>query len=87
MALEAGLTLIQLATAFVLRHPGVSTAVVGPRTPEQLEGYLAVDGVHLSDDVLDRIDAVVAPGATVSIADTMWQHGTRALQPANRRRA
>ena len=86
IAQDAGLSLIQLATAFVLRHPGVTTAVIGPRTADQLEGYLAVDGVRLTDDVLDRIDAVVPPAATVNITDTMWQIGTSALQPESRRR-
>jgi aryl-alcohol dehydrogenase-like predicted oxidoreductase len=86
IAQKAGLSLIQLATAFVLRHPGVTSAVIGPRTPDHLEGYLAADGIHLSDDVLDQVDAVVAPAVSIDVADTMWQHGTRALQAANRRR-
>ncbi|MGH3265003.1 MAG: aldo/keto reductase [Sciscionella sp.] len=87
VAKQAGLTLIQLATAFVLRHPGVSTAVIGPRKLDQIEGYLAVDGVRLSDDVLDQIDAIVAPAVSIDIADTMWQLGGPALQPKYRRRA
>ncbi len=86
LAKNAGLTLIQLATAFVLRHPGVTSAVIGPRKLDQIEGYLAVDGVHLSDDVLDQIDAIVPPAANIDIADTMWQFGGPALQPQNRRR-
>jgi len=87
VAQKAGLSLVQMATAFVLRHPGVSSAVIGPRTPDHLEGYLAVEGVRLDDDVLDQIDTVVAPAASIDVADTMWQHGTRALQPSRRRRA
>lgn len=86
LAEQAGLSAVQLATAFVLRHPGVTSAVIGPRTIEHLEGYLAADGVQLSDDVLDAIDTIVPPGASIDVADTMWQHGTRALQPAQRRR-
>lgn len=86
LAKDAGLTLIQLATAFVLRHPGVTSAVIGPRKLDQIEGYLAVDTVRLSDDVLDRIDAIVPPGASIDIADTMWRLGSPALQPENRRR-
>jgi aryl-alcohol dehydrogenase-like predicted oxidoreductase len=86
IAQKAGLTLIQLATAFVLRHPGVTSAVIGPRTPDHLDGYLAVDGVHLGDDVLDQVDTVVAPAVSLDVADTMWQHGTRALQVPSRRR-
>lgn len=87
VAKEAGLTLIQLATAFVLRHPAVSAVAIGPRKLDQIEGYLAVDGVHLSDDVLDQIDAIVAPAASIDIADTMWQFGGPALLTQNRRRA
>ncbi len=87
LAKQAGLTLIQLATAFVLRHPSVSAAVIGPRKLDQLDGYLAVDGVLLSDDVLDQIDAIVPPAFSIDIADTMWRIGTPALLPQNRRRA
>jgi aryl-alcohol dehydrogenase-like predicted oxidoreductase len=86
LAEKAGLSLIQLATAFVLRHPAVSSAVIGPRTLEHLEGYLAADGVHLGDDVLDQIDGVVAPGTSIDVADTMWAYGTTALQASHRRR-
>lgn len=86
LADESGLTLPQLATAFVARHPAVSTVVIGPRTMEHLEGSLAADGVELSDDVLDRIDAIVPPGVTLNVADTMWSVGTRDLDAANRRR-
>ena len=86
LADEAGLTLPQLATAFVARHPAVSTVVIGPRTMEQLEGSLTADGVELSTDVLDRIDAIVPPGVSVNVADTMWTVGSRDLDPAQRRR-
>lgn len=86
LAKQAGLTLIQMATAFVLRHPGVSAAVIGPRTLDQIEGYLAVEGVDLSDDVLDQIDAIVAPAVSVDIDDAMLALGGPALQPENRRR-
>lgn len=86
LAKDAGLTLIQLATAFVLRHPGVTSAVIGPRKLDQIQGYLAVDGISLSDDVLDRIDAIVPPGSSIDIADTMWGLGGPALQPQHRRR-
>ena len=74
LADEAGLTLVQMAIAFVTRHPAVTSAIVGPRTIEHLESYLAADGVELSDDVLDRIDAIVPPGQTVNVADNMWAH-------------
>ena len=83
---EAGLTLVQLAVAFVVRHPGITSAIIGPRTMNHLDGYLSADGVELSSDLLDRIDEVVRPGHTVDVIDNYWQHGTTALQPAARRR-
>jgi hypothetical protein len=53
---------------------------------EHLDGYLAADGIELSADVLDRIDEIVPPGATVNVADNMWNIGTPALSAAFRRR-
>ncbi|MBB3725078.1 aldo/keto reductase [Nonomuraea dietziae] len=73
LAEEAGLTLIHLALAFTLRHPGVSSAIIGPRTMEHLEGQLGADEVKLSDDVLDRIDEIVPPGVTLNAGDSGWQ--------------
>jgi aryl-alcohol dehydrogenase-like predicted oxidoreductase len=84
LADEAGITLIQLAIAFVLNHPAITAALIGPRTMEQLEGQLAAADVELSDDVLDRIDQTVAPGTTINPADNSW--GNPALAPAARRR-
>jgi aryl-alcohol dehydrogenase-like predicted oxidoreductase len=86
LADEAGLTLIQMAVAFVIRHPAVTSAIIGPRTMEHLDGYLAADGIELSTDVLDRIDQIVPPGVTISVADNMWNVGTRALDAPFRRR-
>ena len=86
LADEAGLTLIQMAVAFVTRHPAVTSAIIGPRTMEHLDGYLAADGIELSADVLDRIDEIVPPGVTINVADNMWNFGTTALDAAFRRR-
>jgi len=86
LADESGLTLVQLATAWAVRHPAVSSVVIGPRTLQQLDGYLAADTIQLSDDVLDRVDAVVPPGVTLDVVDTMWVYGTRALDATQRRR-
>ncbi|WP_027005270.1 aldo/keto reductase [Conexibacter woesei] len=86
LAEEAGLTPIQLAIAWVLRHPAVTSAIVGPRTAEHLDGYLAADGVELTDDVLDRIDAIVPPGHTINVSDNMWSTSTTALTTKERRR-
>jgi aryl-alcohol dehydrogenase-like predicted oxidoreductase len=86
LADKAGLTLIQMAVAFVIRHPAVTSAIIGPRTMEHLDGYLAADGIELSADVLDRIDEIVPPGVTINVADNMWNVGTPALGAAFRRR-
>jgi aryl-alcohol dehydrogenase-like predicted oxidoreductase len=86
LAEEAGITLIQMAIAFVTRHPAVTSAIIGPRKLEHLETYLAADGVELSTDVLDRIDEIVPPGVTINVADNMWHHSTTALSPRARRR-
>ena len=86
LADEAGMTLIQMAIAFVTRHPAVTSAIVGPRTMEHLDTYLAADGIDLSTDLLDRIDQIVPPGVTINVADNMWNFGTTALGAAFRRR-
>jgi hypothetical protein len=76
-----------MAVAFAVRHPAVTSSIIGPRTMEHLDGYLAADGIDLSDDVLDRIDEIVPPGVTVNVSDNMWEVGTRALDAVSRRRA
>ncbi|MER7799366.1 aldo/keto reductase [Streptomyces parvulus] len=63
---EAGLTLIQLALGFVTAHPAVSAALVGPRTLDHLHAQLAAADTVLSGDVLDAVDAVVAPGTDLA---------------------
>jgi hypothetical protein len=72
LADDASLSLIELAIAFVLRHPAVTSAIIGPRTMEHLESQLTATDVHLTDDVLDRIDQIVAPGLTLNPADNGW---------------
>jgi len=69
LAEEAGLSLVHLAIAFVLAHPAVTAPIIGPRTMEQLETQLGAADVTLSADVLDRIDAIVPPGVTLSRTD------------------
>jgi aryl-alcohol dehydrogenase-like predicted oxidoreductase len=85
LADETGITLVQMAVAFATRHPGVTSAIIGPRTMDHLNGYLAADGVDLPDDLLDRIDEIVSPGVTINVADNMWNVGTPALSPSFRR--
>jgi aryl-alcohol dehydrogenase-like predicted oxidoreductase len=84
LADEAGLTLIQLAIAFVLNHPAITSAIIGPRTMEQLDGQLAAADVVLDQSVLDRIDEIVPPGVTVNPVDNSFDNP--ALEPAARRR-
>jgi len=67
---QAGCSLTHLAIAFVLTHPGVTAAILGPRTPEQLTDLLAGGHVTLDDATLDRIDEIVAPGAALNPADS-----------------
>jgi aryl-alcohol dehydrogenase-like predicted oxidoreductase len=81
---EAGVTLIELALAFVIRHPAVTAAIIGPRTMEHLESQLTAADVTLSDETLDRIDAIVPPGVNINPEDGGWQNP--ALAPAARRR-
>jgi len=84
LAEDAGLSLIELAIAFVINHPGVTSAIVGPRTMEQLESYLPAADLTLTEDVLNRIDEIVAPGVTVNPDDNSY--GAHELLPAARRR-
>jgi aryl-alcohol dehydrogenase-like predicted oxidoreductase len=84
LADEVGIPLTHLALAFVLTHPAVTAAIIGPRTMEHLTGTLGAPAVALSDEVLDRIDAIVAPGTTVDPSDEGWT--PPALSDAWRRR-
>ena len=84
LAEQAGMSLIELAIAFVLRHPAVTAAIIGPRTMDHLESQLAAADVKLPVDVLNRIDEIVPPGTTINPADGGWV--SPALQPGARRR-
>jgi aryl-alcohol dehydrogenase-like predicted oxidoreductase len=84
LAAEAGVPLIHLAIAFVLQHPAVSAAIIGPRTMEQLEGQLGAVDLELDGAVLDRIDELVPPGTNLNAADAGYQ--PPALASAWRRR-
>ena len=84
LADDAGISLIELAIAFVVNHPAVTSAIIGPRTMEQLESQLPAAGVALEAEVLDRIDEIVRPGVNLNPADTSY--GEQVLAPALRRR-
>ncbi len=73
LAERAGLSLIHLSIAFVIRHPAVTAAIIGPRTMEQLDSQLGAVDVSLSDDVLDAIDEIVPPGTTLNPPDNGWE--------------
>jgi aryl-alcohol dehydrogenase-like predicted oxidoreductase len=72
LAESAGLTLIEMALAFVLQHPAVTSAIIGPRTMEQLEGQLKAPEISLDEGLLDQIDKLVPPGTNVNAADAGW---------------
>jgi aryl-alcohol dehydrogenase-like predicted oxidoreductase len=84
LADEHGMTLIHMAIAFVIGHPAVTAAIIGPRTMEQLESQLGAAELALDDALLDRIDEIVPPGRTLNPVDGGWTNP--ALAPEARRR-
>jgi len=74
LAEEAGISLIHLALAFVIKHPAVTSAIIGPRTMEQLDSQLGAASVELSEELLDRVDQVVAPGTNLNASDAGWEN-------------
>ena len=84
LAEQQGMTLIDLAIAFVINHPAVTAAIIGPRTLDQLESQLSGAEATVSTEMLDRIDELVAPGVTVNPDDNSY--GETELTPTARRR-
>jgi aryl-alcohol dehydrogenase-like predicted oxidoreductase len=84
LAEESGLSLIHLALAFVINHPAVTAAIIGPRTMEHLESQIGAADVKLDAAILDRIDEIIPPGTNVNPGDGGWQNPD--LEPAARRR-
>ncbi|MFC9127821.1 aldo/keto reductase [Streptomyces sp. NPDC057099] len=84
VAEDAGMTLIEMAIAFALNHPAVTSALIGPRTLQHLETQLPAADVTLDPAVLDRIDAIVTPGTVINPADSSFANP--ALEPTARRR-
>ena len=78
------MSLIELAIAFVVNHPAVTAAIIGPPTMEQLESQLPAADLVLDEALLDRIDEIVPPGTNLNPADGGWTNP--ALQPPARRR-
>ncbi|MGI5190607.1 aldo/keto reductase [Promicromonospora sp. CA-289599] len=85
VAEDAGIPLNHLAMAFTIAHPGVTSAIIGPRTMEHLDSALAGAEVVLSDEILDRIDAIVPPGTDVGRLDMAYDPPA-IQQPLLRRR-
>ena len=84
LADDLGVPLPHLALAFVLRHPGVTSAIIGPRTMEQLESQLGAATLELDDATLDRIDEIVPPGTNINPEDAGFTNYW--LDAARRRR-
>jgi aryl-alcohol dehydrogenase-like predicted oxidoreductase len=72
LADEAGMSLIEMALAFVMQHPAVTAPIIGPRTMEQLDSQLAALERTLSEELLDRIDEIVPPGLNINPNDRGW---------------
>ncbi len=72
LAQDAGLSLTHMALGFVMAHPVVTSAILGPRTMQQLDDLLAGVEVRLSDDVLDRIDQIAAPGIDIGLNEANY---------------
>jgi aryl-alcohol dehydrogenase-like predicted oxidoreductase len=85
LAEKAGVSLIHLALAFVIRHPAVTSAIIGPRTMEQLESQLGAEDITLDEATLDRIDEIVPPGTNLNPPDSGWQPSSL-TNPSLRRR-
>jgi hypothetical protein len=75
-----------LAMAFAIAHPGVSSALIGPRTMEHLDDLLAGVDVALTDEILDQIDEIVPPGTDVGASDQSAYLPPAIRRPSLRRR-
>ena len=84
LAERSGLTLIHLALAFVLRHPAITSAIIGPRTLDHLESHVAAVEISLADDVLDQIDAIVPPGTDLNPGDPGYTNPALAVSARRR---
>ncbi len=66
LAQSAGLSLTHMALAFVIAHPALASAIIGPRTMDQFDDLMAGVEVRLDDELLDQIDKIVPPGADIA---------------------
>jgi len=86
LARQADLPMTHLAMAFATTHPAVTSAIIGPRTMDQLDDLLASADVTLSDEILDRIDAIVPPGTDIGTRDQTSYLPPALQHPSLRRR-
>lgn len=86
LADNAGISLAHMALAFAVAHPGVTSAILGPRTMEQLDDLLAGAGIVLTDDVMDQIDKIVTPGTDVGTTPDAANYVPPALSQTSLRR-
>jgi aryl-alcohol dehydrogenase-like predicted oxidoreductase len=86
LAAKAGYSLPELAVAFVLEHPAVTSAIIGPRTMEQLTSLLKSYEIRLDGGILDRIDEIVPPGTNLNQSDRGYEPPALTT-PSLRRRA
>lgn len=86
LAESAGISLMHMALAFVASHPAVTSAIIGPRTMEQLDGLLAGADVVLDDEILNLIDEIVPPGVDVAPLEGAAYIPPSIVQPTLRRR-
>jgi aryl-alcohol dehydrogenase-like predicted oxidoreductase len=86
LAEKAGLPMTHLAMAFAIAHPGVTSAIIGPRTMEHLDDLLAGVDVTLTDEILDQIDEIVPPGTDVGTPDQSAYLPPALQRPTLRRR-
>ncbi|NMO54994.1 aldo/keto reductase [Actinoplanes sp. TBRC 11911] len=86
LANEAGMSLIHLSLAFVLQHPAITSAIIGPRTMDHLDSQLGAAEVTLTPEILDRIDEIVPPGVTLAFGDRGYQSPTLTDKLQRRRR-
>jgi aryl-alcohol dehydrogenase-like predicted oxidoreductase len=85
VAEQIGCSLAELALAFPLAHPGVTSVILGPRTMDQLRGSLKGAGLTLDDATLDRIDEIVPPGTNLYQENGPWVPPILDDAPARRR--
>jgi len=73
-----------MAIAFAIAHPAVTSAILGARTPAQVEDLLVGAEIRLDDDTLDAIDEIVPPGELLDENDRGYTPPW--MEPAGRRR-